>query len=120
MKILLDEIKKYTAKSLLPVVIVGGFAVGNSRKTYETNCEVYRGYNIASDDGRIEYVFDPKHITKRGFKAPKYRIYGDRSFRDSLTKDKRYCFKTEKKSFPWSKRYIDFITPCKSEDSKNE
>ena len=116
---LTDIIKKYTARSLLPIVIIGGLAVGDSRKIYETNCEVYRGYNIQSDDGRIQYVFDLKHITKRGFRAPEYRIYGDRSFRDSLTMNEKYCFKTIKKGFFWSKRYIESITPCNPKNLKN-
>lgn len=119
MKKLTDKLKKHSVKIVLGTAIVGYLAIGNSIKTYESGCEVFQGYNIG-DEGRIEYVFDPQHKTERGFRAPKYRIYGNPSLTDSLEIGKEYDFTTIKRSLPWSKRHIESIVPNKPKDSKNE
>lgn len=118
MKKLIDKLKKHAGKILLSTAIVGYLAIGDALKSYESSCEIFQGHNIKSDDGRIEYIFDPK--TERGFTAPKYRIYGDPSLTDSLKIGELYCFTTKKGSLPWSKRYIDSITPSNPKNSKNE
>jgi len=122
MKKLIDKLEKHAVKIVLGTAIVGWLAIGNAIKSYEEGCGVFQGHNIKSDDERIEYVFDPKNETERGFTAPKYRIYGDPSLTDSLKIGELYYFTTKKGSLPWSKKYIipSSIIPRNPKNSKNE
>ncbi len=118
-----EKIKDYAAIAMISAAIayfVGGFIIQGSRKTYETNREIYRGYTELSDDGRIVYVFDSQNKMERGSRAPKHKVCGNRSLIDCLKMGKPYLFTTEKRSFPWSKKYIKVILPYKLGDSKNE
>jgi len=122
MKKLTDKLKKYKRGIILSTaaaVIVGGLAIGNSLKKYGSGCETYQGYN-RGDEGRIAYVLDHETKTERGFRAPRYRLYGDPSLRDSLKIGKSYQFTTIKRSLPWSKRHIESIIPNRSKDFRNK
>ena len=122
MKNLTDKLKKYKGAIILgtaTAAIISGLAIGNSIKSYGSGQEVFQGYNIA-DEGRIAYVFDPESKTERGFRTPKYRIYGNPSLTDSLKIGKSYRFTTIKRSLPWSKKHIESIIPYNPKNSKNE
>ena len=122
MKKLTDKLKKYKGAIILgtaTAAIFSWLAIGNSIKKYGSGCGIYQGYN-RGDEGRTMYVFDSQNKIERGFKAPKYRIYGNPSLTGSLKIGKSYLFTTIESSLPGSKKHIESIVPDRSKDSRNE